>query len=212
MSTAHLRKEYTFGDLRRKELALNPFHQFNQWFQQALDQQPGEPHAMILATADKHSHPSARTVLLKGVDERGFIFYTNYESRKGCELAVNPHAALVFYWPTLERQVCITGSVTKTPRQESEAYFKSRPLESQLAAWLSKQSEVIHDHEILEDKLKVLKEEYRNKEIPLPSYWGGFILSPKTIEFWQGRPNRLHNRFRYTKKSDNTWLIERLAP
>ncbi len=212
MSIADLRKEYAAHGLRRRDLNPNPFRQFDQWFQQALDARLPEPNAMTLATADKSGRSSARMVLLKGADQRGFIFYTNYESRKGRELAKNPNAALVFYWAGLERQVCITGRVSKVSRKESEAYFKSRPEGSRLAAWVSKQSRVIAGRNALETGLKQMMEKYRNVEIPLPPCWGGFLLSPATIEFWQGRPNRLHDRFRYRKKFSNRWIIERLSP
>ena len=212
MSIADLRKEYASHGLRRRDLSPNPFRQFDQWFQQAMDARLPEPNAMTLATADRGGRSSARMVLLKGADHRGFIFYTNYESRKGRELVKNPNAALVFYWAGLERQVCITGRVSKVSRKESEAYFKSRPEGSRLAAWVSKQSRVIAGRDALETGLKQMIEKYRNLEIPLPPCWGGFLLSPRTIEFWQGRPNRLHDRFRYRKKSRNRWVIERLSP
>lgn len=212
MPITNLRKEYTRSDLRRRDLDSNPFIQFDRWFQEALQMQHGEPYAMTLATSDKNGRPSARTMLLRSFDERGFVFYTNYESQKGCELLENPHAALVFHWTELERQVCIAGSVTKTSHEESEAYFKSRPIGSQLAAWASKQSQAIQSREKLDEALKRITDQYQNRDIALPPYWGGFVVSPIRIEFWQGRPNRLHDRFRYTKKSDNSWLIERLSP
>ena len=165
---------------------------------------------MTLATADKSGRPSARIVLLKVVDERGFVFFTNYDSRKGRELAANPNAALTFFWPELERQVCVAGTVTKLPVTESEAYFKSRPRGSQLAAWASNQSETVPDRATLEAKWRELENKFPN-EIPLPPNWGGFILQPGRIEFWQGRPSRLHDRFSYTRQADNSWKLERLA-
>jgi pyridoxamine 5'-phosphate oxidase len=159
---------------------------------------------------DKNGKPSTRTVLLKSVDDRGFIFFTNYDSRKGRELADNPNAALTFFWSELERQVCVAGSVTKLPVAESAAYFKSRPRGSQLAAWASNQSEVVPDRAALETKWRELEKKFPN-EVPLPPHWGGFILRPERIEFWQGRPSRLHDRFSYARQPDNSWKLERLA-
>jgi pyridoxamine 5'-phosphate oxidase len=211
MSLADLRKNYTLGGLRRADLNPDPIAQFNQWMQHALDAKPLEPTAMTLATAGKAGRPSSRTVLLKGVDNRGFLFFTNYESRKGRELAENAHAALVLYWAELERQVRIMGTVTKAPVEESEKYFKNRPRSHKLGAWVSNQSEVIANRAILESRLARIEAQYPG-EIPLPPYWGGYLLGPDEIEFWQGRPDRLHDRFRYTRQSDGGWLIERLAP
>jgi pyridoxamine 5'-phosphate oxidase len=214
MSLADIRREYTSGGLRRADLDANPIAQFQKWFAQAetaLAKNQLDVNAATLATADKNGIPSARVVLLKGLDERGFIFYTNYDSRKGRELAENPNAALVFYWQELERQVCIAGSVGKISRAESENYFKSRPRGSQLAAWTSNQSEIISDRAVLETKWHELEKKFPN-EIPLPPNWGGFILQPKRIEFWQGRPSRLHDRFSYARQADNSWKLERLAP
>ena len=168
--------------------------------------------AMTLATADKEGRPSARVVLLKGVDERGFIFFTNYDSRKGNELAENPQAALVFYWSDLERQVCVAGDVTRLPEAESEAYFKSRPRGSRIGAWASRQSEVVRDRTELEQKWQELEVQYPGEQVPKPPIWGGYILAPTRIEFWQGRPNRLHDRFRYSRQADKSWKIERLSP
>jgi pyridoxamine 5'-phosphate oxidase len=167
---------------------------------------------MTLATADKEGLPSARIVLLKGVDERGFTFFTNYESRKGRELSENPNASLVLYWPEMERQVNIAGTVTRVSREESAQYFKSRPKGSRLAAWVSSQSEVIADRTALEEKLTLLNAQHPGEEVPLPPFWGGFCLNPSRIEFWQGRPNRLHDRFRYLRQVDGQWTIDRLSP
>ena len=211
-SITHLRREYTWGGLRRKDLNPDPILQFQHWFKQALEAQEIEPHAMTLATAAKDGQPSARTVLLREADQRGFVFYTNYESRKGKELEENPKAALAFYWPVLERQVCITGHVTKISRGESEAYFRSRPLGSQIAAWVSRQSQVVENREVLDDAVKEKTNQFQNKDIPIPHHWGGFLLIPQTIEFWQGRPSRLHDRFCYTKQADGKWKIDRLYP
>jgi len=232
---AEIRREYRLGGLNRQELDANPLAQFQSWFAQAAAAQPGsrwrkigialfklwhailgrapiDANAMVLATTTKDGLPTARTVLLKGVDERGFIFFTNYDSRKGRELKENPNAALVFYWAELERQVCIVGIVTKLPGAESEAYFKSRPKGSRLAAWASNQSSVVPDRETLDRQWREMEARFAGEKIPCPPNWGGYMLSPKRIEFWQGRPNRLHDRFRYTRQADNSWIIERLSP
>ena len=211
-SIASLRREYTVGGLRRTDLEAFPMVQFTKWFQQALAAGLPEANAMTLATADRQGRPSARIVLLKGADERGFIFFTNYESRKGRDLAENPKASLVAYWAELERQVCIAGSVSKISREESAEYFASRPKGSRLSAWVSSQSEPIPDRAILEKRLKELTEKYSDEDVPLPPYWGGYCLAPARIEFWQGRPDRLHDRFEYVKQADNHWLIQRLSP
>ena len=212
MSLADLRKNYALGGLRRADLNPDPIAQFNRWMQQALDAQLLEPTAMTLSTADQAGRPSGRILLLKGVDERGFLFFTNYESRKGRELSENPHAALVLFWAELERQVRLTGTVTKAPVEESEKYFKSRPRGHKLGAWVSNQSEVIANREVLERRLSKLESQYPGEEVPLPPCWGGYFLAPDAIEFWQGRPDRLHDRFRYTKHREGSWVIERLAP
>jgi pyridoxamine 5'-phosphate oxidase len=167
---------------------------------------------MTLATADKQGRPSARVVLLKGVDARGFIFYTNYESRKGHELAENPQAACAFYWPDQERQVCVAGEVVRLSPEESEAYFKTRPRGSRLAAWASNQSDPVPGRATLDAKWREMEARYAGQEVPRPPYWGGYVLCPNRIEFWQGRPNRLHDRFRYTRQSDSAWKLERLSP
>jgi pyridoxamine 5'-phosphate oxidase len=190
----------------------DPILQFRNWLKQATEAGIPEPTAMTLATTGAAGQPSARIVLLKDASEDGFVFYTNYESRKGQELAANPRAALVFYWPQLERQVRITGEVVKTSRSESEAYFHTRPRGSQLAAWASGQSSVIPDRDVLEARVKVLEAKYAGTKVPLPPNWGGYRLRPESIEFWQGRPNRLHDRLRYSRGPDGGWTIERLAP
>ena len=210
-SIADMRRNYTFAGLRRATLAANPIVQFKKWFGQALKAGIREPNAKTLATADRRGRPSARIVLLKGISQTGFTFFSNYESRKGQELAKNPHASLVLFWPELERQVCIAGSVTKVSRAESKAYFDSRPRGSRLAAWVSSQSKAIADRSVLEKKLSVLESKYPGNEVPLPPYWGGFRLVPVRIEFWQGRPNRLHDRFQYLKQTRG-WRLERLSP
>lgn len=211
-SVADLRKDYTLQGLRETDALPNPFQQFQKWFDQALAAQLTEPNAMTLATATQSGKPSARMVLLKDFDERGFVFYTNYKSHKGQELAENPQAALVFWWAELERQVRISGQVEKLSSQESDEYFHSRPFSSRLGAWASAQSQVISDRVVLELRLQELKTEYENKDVPRPPHWGGFRVIPTVIEFWQGRPNRLHDRLDYRRLNDGSWLIERLSP
>jgi pyridoxamine 5'-phosphate oxidase len=206
-----VRKEYSRHALSETDVDLNPFVQFNRWLQEALSSRLPEPNAMALATATAEGKPSVRMVLLKGYDDRGFVFFTNYEGRKSSELLENPNAALLFYWSELERQVRIEGSVEKTSRQESEEYFNTRPLESRLGAWASRQSEVIPSRSDLEQKVSDLKERYANREIPVPPFWGGFRLQPQAFEFWQGRENRLHDRIRYSLQG-GVWVIERLSP
>ena len=214
MNLADIRREYTLAGLRRADLDANPIAQFQKWFEQAAKafaQKEIDVNAATLATADKNGKPSARIILLKGLDERGFIFFTNYDSRKGRELAENPNAALTFYWAELERQICIAGVVEKISRAESENYFKSRPHGSRLAALASNQSDVVADRAALEKKWHELSAKFPG-DGPLPPNWGGFVLRPKRIEFWQGRPSRLHDRFCYTRQADGSWKIERLAP
>jgi pyridoxamine 5'-phosphate oxidase len=204
-------KPYTEG-LHRADLDCNPIKQFGTWFQRALSANLVEPNAMTLATASKHGVPSARIVLLKAYDEHGFTFFTNYSSPKGRDLEENPRAALVVFWAPLERQVRITGRVSRVSKEISEEYFHHRPMGSQLGAWASKQSEVIANREELEKHLAEVSRLYQGKAVPLPPYWGGYCVAPEIIEFWQGRPNRLHDRFRYTRVSDREWRIERLSP
>ena len=235
MALADLRRDYRASDLKRDDLGEDPLAQFQQWFNHAaaaqsgsrwrkigialyklwqavLGHAPADVNAMTLATADQDGHPSARTVLLKGVDSRGFIFFTNYDSRKGRELTANPNAALTFYWPELERQVCVAGTVSKIPTAESEAYFKSRPKGSRLAAWASNQSQVVADRAALETLWQTMSARFPGNDVPLPPNWGGYVLAPTRVEFWQGRPSRLHDRLSYTRKADGTWQCDRLAP
>lgn len=212
MNLADLRREYTKGGLRRAEIDPNPIAQFQKWFEQALAAQLPEPSAMTLATADESGFPSARIVLLKGVHETGFTFFTNYESRKGRELAGNARAALVLHWPEMERQICIAGTVTKTSRADSEKYFGMRPRGAQLGAWVSQQSSIVPDRVFLETRLAEKEKEFVGRDVPAPPYWGGYLLAPIRLEFWQGRPNRLHDRFEYVKQADGSWRIQRLSP
>jgi pyridoxamine 5'-phosphate oxidase len=211
VTLAELRKDYCLAGLAEKDLARDPFRQFEKWFQEAEAAKLTEPNAMVLTTATPDGRPSARTVLLKGLDGRGFLFFSNYESRKGRELHMNPRATAVFPWLALERQVIAEGTVAKVPREESEAYFHSRPRASQLAAWISQQSTVIPGRSVLEDSMKMLEQKYAGREVPLPPHWGGWRLTPEAVEFWQGRRSRLHDRLRYRREKDG-WTVERLAP
>jgi pyridoxamine 5'-phosphate oxidase len=206
-----MRREYTREALAEADVDADPVVQFGRWFEQAEQAGLLEPTAMTLATATPDGRPSARMVLLRGFDERGFCFYTNYESRKGVELAANPRAALVFWWGELERQVRIEGPVAPTSRAESEAYFHSRPPGSQLSAAVSPQSRVIQDRAVLERRVAELAADSADGQVPLPDFWGGYRLTHEVVEFWQGRPNRLHDRLRYRRAGDG-WKIERLAP
>jgi pyridoxamine 5'-phosphate oxidase len=206
------RRDYSLAGLTKKDLARDPFRQFDRWYQEAEAARLSEPNAMVLATVARDGRPSLRTVLLKGVDGRGFVFYTNYESRKGHELDGNPRATLLFPWLELERQVIIEGSVTQVPREESEAYFLSRPRAHQLAAWASAQSTLIATRAALEQAMKAIEARYADRAVPLPPFWGGYRLAPDTIEFWQGRRSRLHDRLRYRRDQDGEWIRERLSP
>jgi len=211
ITLAELRRDYARGSLDERSVDPDPIRQFQFWFRQALDAQLPEPNAMTLATVDGEGRPSARIVLIKGVDEQGFVFYTNYESRKGLELATNPHASLLFYWIELERQVRIEGVVEKTSAGESDAYFASRPLGSRIGAWASEQSREIADRAELEASEKAFTERF-GENPPRPPHWGGYRLVPERIEFWQGRPSRLHDRILYTREADGHWRISRLSP
>jgi len=234
MNLSDFREHYQRGGLDHPELDPNPLTQFEAWFRAATgdasqsrwrkigialfklwsaitNHRPADINAMTLATADRNGKPSSRTVLLKSVDERGFIFFTNYGSRKGSELSENPNAALTFFWSELERQVCVAGTVTRLPTAEAERYFKSRPRGSQIGAWASNQSEPVPNRAFLEAKWREFEKRFP-QDVPLPPNWGGFILRPERIEFWQGRPSRLHDRFCYVRQEDSGWRIERLSP
>lgn len=208
---AELRREYARETLRDGDIAGDPIAQFARWFQEALNSGLSEPHAMTLATADAAGRPSARIVLLKDYDQRGFTFFSNYDSRKGEDLVANPQAALLFHWVELERQVRIEGRVERVAPAESDEYWRSRPLGSQLGAWASPQSRVLAHREELEARLAEIGKRY-GEDPPRPPHWGGYRLIPEQAEFWQGRPNRLHDRVRYVYQGSEIWRIERLAP
>lgn len=209
---AGLRENYSLAGLLEADLDPDPLMQFERWFQQARDAGLKEPNAMTLATATSAGVPSARVVLLKGLEPDGFVWYTNRDSRKGLELRENPRASLGFYWAELERQVRIEGEVTEVSREESEGYYHSRPRGSQLGAWASHQSEVVAGREVLEARMAELETRYVGQTVPLPPFWGGFRLRPCSIEFWQGRPSRLHDRLRYVRSAEGPWRVERLSP
>jgi pyridoxamine 5'-phosphate oxidase len=211
-SVADLRREYTRAGLREVDAYSDPVEQFRGWFDQALGADLYEPNAMTLATATPDGRPSARIVLLKGFDELGFVFYTNYESRKGEELEDNPRAALVFHWNELERQVRVEGTVYRVSEEESDAYYAGRPRGSRLGVWASEQSRVSEGRGIFERRLEELEVEYRGRELPRPPYWGGYRVEPGAVEFWQGREDRLHDRLLYHREGGGGWSIERLQP
>jgi len=209
----NLSENYDAPSLMREELDEDPIEQFNKWFEDVLEIKIRMPNAMTLATCTQDGTPSARVVLLKECTQKGFTFYTNYQSQKGQELVVNPKAALVFYWVELHRQVCIRGKVVKENAAVSTQYFQSRPRESQIGAWASPQSSVIANREVLDKQVLEVQEKFAEAEkLPRPEHWGGFLLKPEVIEFWQGRPNRLHDRFRYSRRKEGGWEINRLAP
>jgi pyridoxamine 5'-phosphate oxidase len=211
VDASSLRKEYTSAGLAKADLDPDPIVQFHEWFEKVIDADLHEPNAMILATATSDGKPSARTVLLKGYDERGFVFYTNYEGRKAGELETNSRCAILFYWGELERQVRIEGRASRLSGEESDAYFAGRPRGSRLGAWASEQSRPVEDRTIVEERVRALEAEYEGREIPRPPFWGGYRVEPDTIEFWQGRESRLHDRLVYLRE-DGAWRIERLQP
>ena len=207
-----LRKEYTRSGLKESDVASDPIEQFRSWFDEVLAADLHEPNAMTLATATPEGRPSARVVLLKGFDERGFVFYTSYVGRKSEELETNPNCALVFYWGELERQVRVEGRASRVSEEESDEYFGSRPRGSQLGAWASEQSRPVEGRGALEERLRGLEAEYEEREVPRPPFWGGYRVEPEVIEFWQGRENRLHDRLVYRRSDNGEWGRERLQP
>lgn len=211
MSIADIRTDYRRHAFSEQDAADDPIAQFTTWFDDAVRAEVMEPNAMCLATATPDAYPSARMVLLKGVDARGFVFYTDYRSRKGRELADNPGAALCFFWPELERQVRVTGAVQRVSRAESDAYFQSRPLPSRIGAWSSVQSSVLPSREVLEAEVEAVTQRFAAGEVPLPEHWGGFRVVPEEIEFWQGRSSRLHDRIHYRREAGQ-WVKRRLSP
>ncbi len=212
MNVSNLRRSATGFVLDREDLHADPIVQFEDWFQHACATVPMDPNALSLATVGSDNRPSIRTVLLKYFDEKGFVFFTNYESEKAIHIEANPNVAMLFFWSDAARQVKIRGTAERIPAAETLKYFVSRPRGSQIGAWVSAQSSVISARALLETKFQEVKEKFRNKEVPLPSFWGGYRVVPQEIEFWQGRRNRLHDRFQYTRQDDGTWKIERLAP
>lgn len=206
-----LRSDYSHMELNEDDIVKDALLQFELWMKEALAANVSEPHAMALSTASAEGKPSSRIVLLRDISTKGFIFYTNFNSKKSQDIVNNPYAALTFFWPQIERQVRIEGVLEKVNDAVSDKYFQSRPRESKIGAWVSPQSQVIKDRDVLEEKFNELSAKYPGEEVPRPPYWGGFLLKPSTIEFWQGRPNRLHDRIQYVFEDDK-WLIQRLAP
>ena len=212
MNVSGLRRSATGFVLDREDLADDPVEQFEGWFSYACETVPLDPNAVSISTVDAEGRPSSRTVLLKYFDDKGFVFFTNYDSKKARQIDANPNVALLFFWSDAARQVKIRGKAERIPTSETLKYFMSRPRGSQIGAWVSAQSSVVSSRSLLESKFQEMKQKFSNKEIPLPSFWGGYRVVPEIIEFWQGRRNRLHDRFQYTKQEDGSWSIERLAP
>lgn len=212
LSLHDIRKDYRMASLSESDVLSDPFRQFEKWFAEVLHAEVEEANAMTLATVAEDGSPSARIVLLKDFDERGFYFYTNYGSRKARQLDDNPHAAVVFFWKELERQVRIEGIVRRAEPQMSDAYYAARPRESQIGAWASPQSEVIPGRSFLEERVAEIRTRFQEGEVKRPGFWGGFVVAPKRVEFWQGRASRLHDRIQYRLQPDESWVIERLAP
>jgi pyridoxamine 5'-phosphate oxidase len=211
LNIADIRKEYKLRSLLENDVDPDPVRQFQQWWNEALTSRIEEPNAMTLATSNSKGKPAARIVLLKGLSNDGFVFFTNYESRKGKELKENPFASLLFFWKELERQVRVEGTISKVSEEKSNEYFSSRPAASKLGAWSSPQSSVIKSRDELDENVKKYQQQFGEGNIPKPQHWGGYVVKPNLIEFWQGRPSRLHDRIQYTLKNDG-WIIERLAP
>lgn len=211
MNIQDIRTEYAKLSLDEESVEKNPIAQFDRWFKEAIDAKVYEANAMILSTVNQQNRPSSRVVLLKGFDEKGFVFYTNYESRKSKEIGLNPNVSLVFFWPELERQIRIEGTATRISTKESMAYFFSRPVTSRIGAWASAQSAIIEGRKVLEKRVEELKKQFKGEEVPYPEFWGGYRIEPSTIEFWQGRPSRLHDRLVF-RLSENKWEISRLSP
>lgn len=213
MNVSDVRREYAREGLRRRDLAADPIEQFLKWMGEAKAAYPDDFTTMVLATADRTGRPSVRIVLLKACDERGFVFYSNYGSRKGWEMDENPRASLVFYWRAFDRQVRVEGRVEKVAREESEAYFQSRPRGARIGAWASRQSEVVAGREEIERAFREAGDRFGNEPIPCPDFWGGYRVVPEEMEVWQGRESRLHDRFRYRReRADGAWTIDRLSP
>jgi pyridoxamine 5'-phosphate oxidase len=212
MNVSNLRRSATGLALDEENLAEDPIVQFEDWFSHACDTVPTDPNAVSISTVDSQNRPSSRTVLLKYFDDKGFVFFTNYDSKKATQIDANPNVALLFFWCDAARQVRIRGKAERIPTKETLKYFMARPRGSQIGAWVSTQSSIISSRSLLENKFQEMKEKFSNKEIPLPSFWGGYRVVPDEIEFWQGRDNRLHDRFQYTKQDDGSWAIARLAP
>lgn len=212
MSNNYKDDQYELYELREEDLDPNPFKQFEKWFDWALTADLIHPNAFTLATSGADQRPSVRMLLLKGFDEKGFVFYTNSESKKGHDLSDNPNAAICFWWDKLERQIRIEGTVERIDERRADAYFASRPRGSQIGAWASEQSRVIDDRYVLENRYREIEKKYEGGDVPRPPCWLGYVLMPSSIEFWQGRPDRLHDRLRYRLLPEGTWLIERLAP